>query len=58
VPTISGLPFKTLQGLTLGASSNTGFDGSGSNTSSNAFRSTITCTVIEVLSNGNLLVSG
>lgn len=58
VPTIAGLPFKTLQGATLSANSASAFDGAGANTSSNAFRSTITCTVIEVLSNGNLLVSG
>jgi len=57
-PTIAGLPFKTFQGVALNAGNSTAFDGSGSNTSSNAFRSTITCTVIEVLSNGNLLVSG
>lgn len=58
VPLISGLPFKTAQGLSMEAGSNMAFDGSGANTSSNAFRSTITCTVIEVLQNGNLLVSG
>lgn len=58
VPTIAGLPFKGLQGMNLQAGNSTSFDGAGSNTSSNAFRSTITCTVIEVLSNGNLLVSG
>lgn len=57
-PTITGLPFKTFQGVGLDASNKTDFSGSGSNTSSNAFRSTITCTVIEVLGNGNLLVSG
>jgi flagellar L-ring protein FlgH len=58
VPLITGLPFKTFQGVGLNAGNSTSFDGSGSNTSSNAFRSTLTCTVIEVLPNGNLLVSG
>ncbi|HWT54410.1 MAG TPA: flagellar basal body L-ring protein FlgH [Rhodocyclaceae bacterium] len=57
-PLIAGLPFKTFQGVSLNAGNQTDFDGSGSNTSANAFRSTLTCTVIEVLGNGNLLVSG
>lgn len=58
VPTIVGLPLKGFQGTTLSANSNTAFEGSGENTSSNNFTSTLTVTVIEVYPNGNLLVSG
>ena len=58
VPTVIGLPFKGVQGMTLGASDNNNFDGKGENTSSNDFTGTITVTVIEVYPNGNLLVSG
>lgn len=58
VPTVIGLPFKSLQGMMLGATSDTDFSGSGQNTSSNDFNGTITVTVIEIYPNGNLLVSG
>lgn len=58
VPTVVNLPFKGVQGITLGVESGNKFDGSGSNTSSNDFISTITVTVIDVYPNGNLLVSG
>ena len=58
IPTIAGLPLKTVQGATLSANSSTAFEGSGENTSSNNFIGTLTVTVIEVLPNGNLLVSG
>jgi flagellar L-ring protein precursor FlgH len=58
IPTVSGLPFKSLQGTTLSASSSNAFEGSGENTSSNNFTGTLTVTVIEVYPNGNLLVSG
>ena len=58
IPTIAGLPLKTFQGATLAADSETAFEGSGENTSSNNFTGTLTVTVIEVYPNGNLLVSG
>jgi flagellar L-ring protein precursor FlgH len=58
VPTIAGLPLKSFQGTTLSASSSTGFEGKGENSSSNNFTGTLTVTVIEVYPNGNLLVSG
>jgi flagellar L-ring protein precursor FlgH len=53
-----GLPFKSVLGSSLAASDASKFDGKGSNTSANDFTSTITVTVIEVMPNGNLLVSG
>jgi flagellar L-ring protein precursor FlgH len=58
VPTVSGLPIKTLQGTNLAASGSNDFDGKGQNTSANDFTSTLTVTVIEAMPNGNLLVSG
>lgn len=58
VPTVVGLPGKTLQGMSLSASDTNNFDGKGQNTSANDFTSALTVTVIEVLPNGNLLVSG
>lgn len=58
VPSVINLPFKGAQGMTLGVDSGNKFGGTGSNTSSNDFISTITVTVIDVYPNGNLLVSG
>lgn len=58
IPTVTGLPLKGLQGTALSASDSNNFGGKGQNTSANDFTSTITVSVIEVLSNGNLLVSG
>ncbi|MBP9217376.1 MAG: flagellar basal body L-ring protein FlgH [Sterolibacterium sp.] len=58
IPTVNGLPVKTLQGMSLSASDSTSFGGKGQNTSANDFTSSLTVTVIEVLANGNLLVSG
>jgi flagellar L-ring protein precursor FlgH len=58
VPTMIGLPFKSVQGTTLSANDSNNFNGKGENTSSNDFTGTLTVTVIEVFPNGNLLVSG
>jgi flagellar L-ring protein precursor FlgH len=58
VPTVTGLPLKSIQGLGLSADSANKFGGSGENTSTNDFTGAITVTVIEVYPNGNLLVSG
>lgn len=58
VPTVSGLPGKSLQGLSLEASSSNTLAGKGDAAANNVFTGTITVTVIEVLANGNLLVSG
>lgn len=59
IPSLQGnLPFKFLQGTGATASSANKFSGKGDSASSNQFTGTITVTVIEVLGNGNLLVSG
>ena len=58
VPLITGLPGKSLQGLGLSATGSNSLAGKGDAAANNVFTGTITVTVIEVLSNGNLLVSG
>ncbi len=58
VPMVSGLPGKSLQGLALSASGSNSLDGKGEAAANNVFTGSITVTVIEVLPNGNLLVSG
>ncbi len=51
-------PISLLRGTALEAESSNTFDGKGASSSNNDFTGTITVTVIEVLPNGNLLVSG
>lgn len=58
VTTILGLPGKSFQGTDLAAESEHKFDGKGASGSNNDFTGTIAVTVIEVLPNGNMLVSG
>jgi flagellar L-ring protein FlgH len=58
VPTIQGLPGKFVQGMEAEAKSSNKFEGKGDSSSSNLFTGTITVTVIEVLANNNLIVSG
>ncbi|MCL2876216.1 MAG: flagellar basal body L-ring protein FlgH [Betaproteobacteria bacterium] len=52
------VPLSGLAGLSLEAGTNSTFEGKGASAANNAFNGTITVTVIDVLTNGNLLVSG
>lgn len=58
VTAVAGLPGKGLEGMNLATKSTSSFDGKGDSASNNAFTGTITVTVIDVLANGNLVVSG
>lgn len=58
VPRIAGVPLKGAQGIGVQANSENVFAGKGASSADNNFTGTITVTVIEVLPNGNLLVSG
>lgn len=58
ITSLAGLPGKSLLGSALEGGSESKFDGKGGATTNNDFIGTITVTVTEVLSNGNLLVSG
>ena len=58
VPTILGFPGKSFQGMNIKADSASNFAGKGDSDAKHDFIGILTVTVIEVLPNGNLLVSG
>jgi flagellar L-ring protein precursor FlgH len=58
VPEIKGIPGVPLKGASVVANSAQDFEGKGDSGANNVFTGTITVTVIEVLPNGNLAVSG
>jgi len=57
-PRIYGLPGKMFQDTDLNMSSENKFDGKGATAADNAFTGSITVTVVDVLANGFLVVSG
>ena len=58
VPLVTGLPGKTFQGIGLEAETSNAMAGKGDAAASNVFTGNIAVTVIDVMPNGNLLVSG
>lgn len=55
---VSKLPFKALAGTGVAAASDIAYDDKSAVSSGNTFRGNVTVTVVEVLPNGNLAVSG
>ena len=59
IPILNKIPLSNgLVGAQIGATSDSSFEGKGGSSNLNVFQGTITTTVVETLSNGNLVVSG
>ena len=58
VPTVQGLPVKTLQGTAFNASTTSKLENKEATAANNLFTGSLTVTVLDVLPNGNLVVSG
>jgi len=58
VPIVQGLPGKSFQGASLSATGDNNLNTTGAASNVNVFTGTMTCTVVDVLPNGNLLVAG
>ncbi len=58
VPIVHGLPGKSFQGTSLNGSGDNNLNTTGAASNVNVFTGTMTCTVVDILPNGNLLVAG
>jgi flagellar L-ring protein precursor FlgH len=58
IPVVQNLPLKSIQGTTLEGSADSKQESKEATSASNLFTGSVTVTVIDVLPNGNLVVSG